>query len=325
MNCQICLKAIKTSKYPEYHDACLRNFFGSVKVNPYLDFSPATMSVEALAKVTEKMSISGVQQKLSVRVEDKKILPTDRNGEFILKPTPSDNRFEMVSENEHLSMLICRHLGVESVPFGLFRLPNGTKAYMIKRFDKGASNRIHCEDFCQIMNINKTPDGSFKYESSYEEVGRKMLECTGGNKAVVYEFMKRLIINFLIQNGDYHLKNISLQVLNPAPEMIFDGMTPNYDSLNTRLYMKDDVFALDLLANKEFTAEYEKLGFYTKADFYELGKRIGINRNSIDEIISAIGIKEDEIRALIDASYLSSSLKETYSSLLFKRMDILKS
>jgi serine/threonine-protein kinase HipA len=297
----------------------LKKLFGSLKVEPYLDFDKAEFASRISFENTKRMSISGVQQKLSVRIQDNKIIPTDVGGEYILKPTP--NEYPEASENEHLSMLLGQALGFDTPPFGLVNLKGGEKAYIIKRFDKENDKRLHCEDMTQIMSLNKDSHQEYKYGKSYEEVGYAILRSTGGNKACLLDFLMRMIFNFMINNGDFHLKNISLQVQAPKKELVFDRLTPNYDSLNTRLYFPNEaIFALDLFAEGYFTEKYEVLGYYTAEDFEELAGKFEIPKVLIQKFINKLHKQKNKLIELIEASFLSDEKKALYKSHIGERL-----
>jgi serine/threonine-protein kinase HipA len=65
------------------------------------------------------------------------------------------------------------------------------------------------------------------------------------------------IINFLVQNGDAHLKNFGL---------LYDGiddikLSPAYDVVSTTIYIKDDIPALHLLGSKKWWDKKNLLEF----------------------------------------------------------------
>jgi len=323
MRCHICLEDIKISKYPEYHDRCVKKLFGSIKVSPHLDFDKKDFITRIAMENSKRMSISGVQQKLSMRLDGDRLVPTDVNGTYILKPTPYE--FPEASENEHASMLMGAIADIETPPLGLVLLKDGEKAYIIKRFDKNENARVHCEDMTQLLGLNRDTEGEYKYLHSYEEVGKAILKYTNGNKGCVMDFIRRLIFNFLINNGDYHLKNISLQLVSPSRESVFDKMTPNYDNLDTRIYFPGEyVFALDFLAGNSFTKEYEALGFFSRADFLELGKRLGINDKAVNELISSFISKKEKMTTVLQKSFMSNEISSKYIGHMSSRFKALE-
>jgi serine/threonine-protein kinase HipA len=118
------------------------------------------------------------------------------------------------------------------------------QALAIKRFDRGNQGaRIHIEDFAQVRNVY--PNRKYK-DGNYETVGRIVYSLTGA--AGFEEFLRRLVFNVAIGNGDAHLKNWSL--------IYRDGvraeLAPAYDLVATVLYMAEDELALNLAKSKRF-------------------------------------------------------------------------
>jgi serine/threonine-protein kinase HipA len=323
MNCLISLKEIqKPGKHPGYLDGSYKRLFGSLNVEPVLSFDRKDFMTEIAQTYTKRMSISGVQQKLSLKVADNQLVPTETAGRYILKPSPE--RYPEASENEHLTMLIGAHFGIETPPCGLIRFSDGEPAYIVMRFDRVAERKLHQLDMSAAFELQRDKEGRYKHEKSYEEVAVKIREVCGGKLAPVRDFFFRLLKTFLVADGDHHLKNIS--VLMSAPNRVgsYDGLSPQYDSLNTRPYFPDeDVFALDFLANDDYTPEYEKLGFYTRFDFGELGRRIDLTDRAIDSVYHSVKERYAGVHDLVDASHLSVTMKTQYRKIVAERYKML--
>jgi len=143
--CRISLKPIKrNSKFPNYIDSEFRKLFQSLRVNPVLSFTRKEFFRESPSK-SKGMSISGVQQKLSLKINSNKELEiTPIGGEYILKPSPES--FPNASENEHCAMSTSRLLGIETASCGLISFADGELVYITKRFDRKGDVKIHQED-----------------------------------------------------------------------------------------------------------------------------------------------------------------------------------
>ena len=94
-----------------------------------------------------KMSISGVQPKLSVKLDktQAELIPIGGDGEYILKPQTQP--FPYTPENENCCMDIAENVGIEVPPHCLLPLTDGSLAYIIKRFDRMDKEKIHQENF----------------------------------------------------------------------------------------------------------------------------------------------------------------------------------
>ena len=101
--CKISLKPLTAREAKAgYKAAALRNLFGSNRVSPHLPFSRSEF-FQSSRQYSQGMSISGVQQKLSIKVnEQRQLVPTSSGGEYILKPSPET--YPNAAENEHAAM-----------------------------------------------------------------------------------------------------------------------------------------------------------------------------------------------------------------------------
>src|SRR3989339_709823 len=132
--CLCCEREIKNETTQPYHQSCLHKLWQTTKL-PALNFSTSDIFSQA-QKMIGQMSISGVQEKLSVRLNDQKtqIVVVAADGTHILKPSPS--RFPHLAENENFYMNLAENLSIETPPHGLFPLSDGQLTYVIKRFDR---------------------------------------------------------------------------------------------------------------------------------------------------------------------------------------------
>lgn len=319
--CKICLKKITTEqKYLDYHNTCLVRLFDSLSVSPTLSFDRTIFQSE-VKKYVRGMSISGVQKKLSLKIENDALVLTKEQGTYILKPTVED--LVELAQNEHLSMLIGKALDIETPPLGLIKFSNGELVYLIKRFDWLGRKKIQKEDMTQIFQLNREENETYnyKYSQSYEGVAKKLVEVTGGKKVVALDFFNRLVYNYLIQNGDYHLKNISVVAEKLTKEAIYDRLAPNYDSVMTSFYSPaENEMALDFLENDETPKIHEEVGWFTRPDFEDLGRRIGLTTPATAIIFDRIRKSESEIFELISDSFLSVGMKKLYKEKVIQRL-----
>lgn len=319
MNCQACLHPLRQVEETRgMHVRCLRSLFGTASVDTRLEFARSDIKGQMLSMNTQRMSISGVQQKLSLRLLAGVLQPVNTNGEYILKPSPDE--YPQAAGNEHVSMLLGRLFRIETAKCCLIRFSDGEYAYLTKRYDRDdTGRRLHQEDMAQALGRFRDDAGEYKYTGSYEEVGQLIRRATGGKLAAVYDYFRRLLVRFVIKDGDYHLKNISLW--KPDKTGAYAGLTPNYDMLNTGIYLPHETtFALNFLANDTFTPAYEKLGYYTWADFAELARRINLTSRAADRARSDILERVDQAQALLLRSFLSDEMKKEYATTLEDRI-----
>ena len=269
-------------------------------------------------KFTKGMSISGVQQKLSLLINDENLLtPVTEKGEYILKPSPEE--FPNAAENEHAAMVTSQILNISTARCGLVSFSEGELAYISKRFDRNKDGtKQHQEDLVQGFDMKSER----KYEKSYEEAGRLIAEMTNGKKSVVLDFIHRVIHAYLIGNNDMHLKNISLQKKSDNTSKFYDKLTPNYDCLFTDAFENiniDGFLALDLLED-DFSEQYQYYGYYTGHDFIELGRRLNIPEKSIKNLINKIKNKREPLIKAIENSYMPEKMRNKSVELINDRL-----
>lgn len=320
--CKISLEDVpKSARRKDYRDGDYRRLFGSLGVIPVLPFDRKEFKRTSV-KFTKGMSIPGVQQKLSLRLEPgNTLVPVTKGGEYIVKPSPEE--FPNAAENEHAAMVISHLLGIKTASCGLMSFSDGELVYITKRFDRVTDHeKLHQEDMAQ--GFGEQSKG--KYDKSYEETGRQIGIITNGKQAVILDFIQRVIFSYLIGNDDFHLKNISLQKTLDNTTRFYDYLTPNYDCLFAKIFTNSDsvgFLALDLLqeeAEGQFSRNFEHYGFYTAADFFELSKRLDIPKRPVEIFIEKILSKADHIFESVNHSYMPSEMKNDAIKLIQDRI-----
>lgn len=318
MRCLCCFKI--SSK--EYCPKCIKDFFDGNTIS-VLDFDKSGF-ISARIDLKNTMSISGVQDKISLGFNDTNILlPVESNGRYILKPQSNFEfkNFSDLAANEHLSMQLSASVfKIETAKSSLVRFKDGELAYITKRFDYLSTvcdTKHDQEDFCSVLDTNSTTAGkNYKYELSYEDISMAIDKFVATSRIAQEDFLRRVIFNFLISNGDAHLKNFSLT--RRGKEM---RLSPSYDLLNTRIHVNDGEMALDLLKGGEFTNAYDNLGFYSYADLEEFSKRQGVSKRRFDKIIDEIVSYTPSVEKMVELSFLSTNMKELYMSMYRNNLD----
>lgn len=321
MNCPGCLK-----DYPEgYCPSCRKLLFDGKKVDPVLPFnSPYNEPSNLFLDHTKKISISGVQLKYSLRLEGNKLQLTDQGGQYILKPVPTGQfkQLDQAPANEHLTMQIARQVYKLNIPANALAFFNdGSPAYLVRRFDlRPEGGRYLQEDFAQIAQITSESHGqNYKYDLSYEAVGRLIQQYIATHRIEVEKFFRLLLFNYLFSNGDAHVKNFSA-IQTPQGDYV---LTPAYDLLCTRIHSpRESDLALSLF--DEFTAAYEAYGFYTYADFYQFGQGLGIKASRVEKIIAEFAIEKAQVSALVQQSFLKEEVKQEYLRLYLDKLGRLR-
>lgn len=330
MENKICLGCLAIDKKlrNNYCSKCIKELFNGTVPNP-LNFNKVEFTKKR-AELSARMSISGVQDKISLTFEKKDLIPTATNGKYILKPiTSGDGHIQNekdIAANEHLSMLISKNVfKIPTASCGLIKFSDGELSYITKRFDydKFSNLKYDQEDFAGVMGITPATHGeNYKYDAcSYLDCARMIKKYVASSITSQEDFFKRIILNYLICNGDAHIKNFSLYSKSDSLEYF---LTPNYDLLNTRFHINEKYgdMAIDLL--DDYTSTYEAYGYYTHDDFKTFAKYIDLPEIRFNKIMKFIEDSYLEVENLIDKSFLSHKAKEFYKESYKDRMKRLR-
>lgn len=310
-----------------YSSVAKKNLWGGRKVSPLLDFDREEFGHFRQEHV-QGFSISGIQDKISLRFEKNCLVPTEEEGEFILKPMPLRDGIDFLSDvpaNEHVTMQMASQLfGLLTAANGMLFFSNGAPAYVVRRFDwKGdqPGEKFHQEDFCQLSGRSEELGGSnYKYDASYEEVGELLYRFCSAASIEALKLFRLILFNYLIGNGDAHLKNFSL-LESPNGDML---LSPAYDLLNTTLHFPYETrTALDFFRDFE-TLSFSQNAFYASADFIELGNKLKLPKKQIEKSLSQFSSSYDAIDSLVRRSFLSEKAKGNYLETVADRVKALK-
>ncbi|MCQ2106216.1 MAG: HipA domain-containing protein [Fibrobacter sp.] len=319
--CHSCLKETPRDFCP----ACAKRLFGIKKFNATLEFS--LPEIKSKNGSIRRISISGAQPKFSLMVNEGRLEPTENGGTFILKPAVEglfDNTKDMPA-NEHLTMQMARQIfKIDAADNALVYLKDGTPAYITKRFDVlPDGNRICQEDFAQVAGLTPGENGSnYKYDFSYQQIADLMKRYVSTYPTDVEKYFRLILFNYLVCNGDAHVKNFS--IYSPNADGVYK-LTPAYDLLNTSLHVQElGRTALELFVD-DFETEFFKVnGFYGKPDFMELARRIGIKEIRAERFIAETCSHLMEMDAMIDRSYLSEQGKAQFKAQVKDRAKVLE-
>jgi serine/threonine-protein kinase HipA len=302
--------------FTTYSPAALRALFARHKVNHVLPFMPPQKD-EAVRDLfmenRKRLSISGVQTKLSLRLEKNKLrlCEAGEHGQYILKPIPDDVRNpEHVPANEHLTMQLAEQVfDIPTAPNALIFFKDGEHAYITKRFDvKDDAAKLGVEDFASLAQRTRENAGlDFKYEGSYEQLFVLLKKFVGPYAVESRKLFRLMLFNYIVANGDAHLKNFSLLETNQGDYVL----SPAYDLLCTRLHVNDTDLALKygLFADDYETEYYQANAFYGTPDFLELGKRAGLPESFVLSELKSFHERHHLVESLIEKSFLPKEMK----------------
>lgn len=253
-----------------------KNIFG-VSWTPKLKFKYSEIAAEA-QKLVGKMSISGVQPKLSMKLDRKEraLVVAPSEGTYILKPSPE--QWPGLAENEAFCMDLAAAFSIEVPPHTLLPLTDKKLVYIVKRFDRLETNRglikVPVEDFAQLL------EATDKYSGSAEQIGKFIVQHSEIPFIDTQKLFIRLLFYFLIGNGDAHLKNFSMMRLVGGYRL-----APAYDIVSSRLAIPNESEEMAITIN----GKKNKLA---KKDFDLLAERFEISPKAYNKILETFaGLK----------------------------------
>jgi serine/threonine-protein kinase HipA len=186
-----------------------------------------------------RFSLAGVALKFSMlRTGERFTSPgIGEGGDWIVKLP--DQNYKNVPLNEFSMMELARRVGINvpevrlvhrdqlmDVPDNLWS-DSEDMAYAIRRFDRTPSRGlVHIEDFAQVRGFYPRN----KYKGTFETLAALIYRQY--DLESLLEFSRRLAFNYVIGNGDAHLKNWSLLYSDPRRPVL----SPAYDLVATAIY-----------------------------------------------------------------------------------------
>ncbi len=182
------------------------------------------------AILASRASLSGVQAKMALIEKEGLFYPTKANelSTHIAKfssPTHPD-----LIDLEYLSTQILHALlpndPVVQIKIGAIQ-GFSEPALIVKRFDREQGQRLHFEEFNQLLNHSAHQ----KYDADYKDLAHFIQQHPQCLSTEIYRLFLRILAGFLLGNTDMHLKNFGLLY---TPTGL--RLTPSYDQVSAILY-----------------------------------------------------------------------------------------
>lgn len=303
--CLYCYEALQEPE-KDFHTTCSKTFFGS-SVPPTLDVNLSDIEKLALNILGRSTSVTGVQPKLSVDVKKNKKGPMRLTivglwGRYILKPPHND--FPQMPEIEDLTMKLAEVVGIKTADHSLIRMKSGELAYISKRFDRTAKEKLHVEDFAQLLEVLTER----KYSGSIEQIGKGILKYSSFPGNDLINLFELVLFSYISGNADMHLKNFSL-IRDEHDDV---KLSPAYDLISTKLLIPNDPEESALSIN----GKKNKL---KRIDFDYLADKFGINIKARDSIYEKFYGAINVWNQTINKSFLSDEYKSIYQQLIVER------
>lgn len=292
-----------------YHVQCRKRLFQSTQI-PVFNYTQEQLNALATSIIRLRVSVPGVQPKLSLHLEQKtghgnaRLTLVGLEGDFILKPPIS--AWPHLPEAEHFCMIFARLCRLFTAECGLIPLASGELAYITRRMDRGPGGRkIHMEDFCQATGRLTEQ----KYRGSMEQIGKAIRRYSRVPGLDAIRFFEMSVFCFLTGNSDMHLKNFSLMHSGDG----LGELSPAYDLVPVNVIMPEDKeeFALSLNGKK---------ARIKRSDFEIFGRTIGLTEPQVQKALQRIAeVSNKKLDEALGRSFLPEDMKDAFSALFETR------
>lgn len=196
----------------------------------------------------DRNAISGVQPKTLAILKDKETLSSK---EYIIKTWGDE--YPQLALNEYFCLKTIEKTGVK-IPN--LKLSKNNKFLLVERFnyDKETDSFLGFEELITLLGKNKDE----KYSGSYEQVAKVIYSITTNKLESMISLYKLMIMNYLLKNGDAHLKNFGILYDKNLSRIWF---SPAYDVVNTQVYFYKDKPALTLQGRKLWLGKKDLVKF----------------------------------------------------------------
>ena len=243
----------------------------------------ATKSTQILMET--HLSLAGASGKVGLYFDDdnnKWYLPEGKApSNYIVKQ--SHVRLSGIVLNEELCMLTAKELGIDTPKSFIINTGKGKEyevLFATNRYDRVTSSekrikglkvpfRLHQEDFAQAMGISSNQKYETKKNGYLSRMFEIIREYTTNPIAEQMKLWRILCFNYLIGNGDAHVKNYSLLYSENLKRIT---VAPAYDIVCTRCYNLRDEMSM-FIGNEIYFKNIKR------ATFIEAAKEAGLTGN----------------------------------------------
>ena len=288
-----------------------RKMFHAIDIDELLENDTEDTFLKVLQTFLDKNAISGVQPKTLALVMDKETLILK---EYIVKTWGEE--YPYLAQNEYHTMKAVEKADV-TIPH--IQLSKNGKFLLVEKFNyqKEKDEYIGFEEVLVLLGKNRDK----KYSGSYEQIAKLIYAVTTNKHHSMEQFYRTVMMNYLLKNGDAHLKNFGIIYDNDFKNISF---SPAYDIVTTTAYIRKDKPALMMFGKKVWWGKEELVRFGVEHCYFsksEALQQYDICKQALVESIKELKqvINQDKIFAPIGSKMLASwkvSLDEkTYKEL----------
>jgi serine/threonine-protein kinase HipA len=221
-----------------------------------------------------KNAISGVQPKTIALLKEKEKLDTK---EYIIKTWGDE--YQDLALNEYFCLRAVQKAGVKTANI---KLSKNNKFLIVEKFTLKSDGSFYgFEEILSLMDKNKES----KYDGSYEQIAKTIYSYTTYKKESMVAFYKTVVMNYLLKNGDAHLKNFGLLYDDDFKNIFY---SPVYDVVNTVVYIYKDKPALMLEGKKIWHSKDTLIKFGQKSCLLTLSEAKKYYEECFEALVWAI-------------------------------------
>ena len=130
-------------------------------------------------------------------------------------------------------------------------------------------------------------------------------------------FFQLIVFNYVVSNGDAHLKNFSL-IRTEQGEYL---LTPAYDIMATVIHTpQESDTALDLYPGDINSSFYQTYGYYGREHFLTLANKLGLLESRAIRMIDIFLARREQMEYMVHQSFLTDASKTKYLANLSDRI-----
>lgn len=251
-----------------------------------------------MALMTSRASLSGVQPKIMLVEKNGQLFPARMNELSTHIAKFKSHGHDDLLVNEYLTTKAFQVLLPDDfvVDLKLGEINRFSEpALIIKRFDRVLGERIHFEEFNQLLDRKSMN----KYEASYWEMADFIRSTKGCLPAENYRLFGRILAGILLGNTDMHLKNFAMFHRTEGLRL-----TPSYDQVCAAMY---DYKTLALSIGG---ASNLRIGNLKPKHVLKLGEEFGLQAAGINMLIQKLSKNLPAAKqAIAEASVGSSAFR----------------
>ena len=244
-----------------------------------------------------KNAISGVQPKTIALLKDKETLHVK---EYIIKTWGDE--YPNLAENEYFCLNACKKAGI-NIPN--IKLSKNKRFLVVENFIFNDNETLGFEEILSLMDKNRDN----KYDGSYEQIAKIIAQYTTNKKDSLNQYFKIVVMNYLLKNGDAHLKNFGLLFQNDFSNIY---LSPAYDIVNTTCYIYKDKPALMIRGKKVWYGQNELIEFGLKNCMLNKKEALLIYEKCINAIKDTIKDIKDYISTNQNFEIIGNKMCESF-------------